>query len=364
MSRAELASRAEDPPRRRIYIWMAVSASLLLGLATWVLAATNPRPRAQLPPAAVVGPRVQASPVPLIPTKAQLLAVTAPRFGISSPHLPWSGSGFDQLADTAGKRPTMIEYFVNWTETYDPAPVQLAYAKGAVPVLSWEPWAGIRYGESQRAYALAKIYGGSYDSYITTFATKVRDAKWPVAIRLAHEMNGDWYPWSEQRSGNQEGEYIKAWRHVHDLFQKVQATNVIWVWSPNIVQPVADVDIESLYPGQSYVDWIGIVGYSVNETKAATVFDQTIKKIRTFTAKPLLITETGAQPGPDKASWTSDFFVWLARRTDVVGFIWFQYSMAEGGTADWRFDSDDRSLAAFKAGLAAARLADPLPTTS
>ena len=47
-------------------------------------------------------------------------------------------------------------------------------------------------------------------------------------------MNGSWFPWSEGVNGNRAGEYVAAWRHVHDIFTAVGATNVTWVWCPNV----------------------------------------------------------------------------------------------------------------------------------
>ena len=74
----------------------------------------------------------------------------------------------------------------------------------------------------------------SFDSYLRSWADGIRSLGYPVAIRFAHEMNGDWYPWCEKVNGNQPGDYVKAWRHVHDVFRPRGATNVIWVWSPNV----------------------------------------------------------------------------------------------------------------------------------
>ena len=47
-------------------------------------------------------------------------------------------------------------------------------------------------------------------------------------------MNGNWFAWMEGVNGNQPGEYVAAWRHVHDIFTAVGATNVSWVWCPNV----------------------------------------------------------------------------------------------------------------------------------
>jgi beta-mannanase len=266
----------------------------------------------------------------------------------------------DTLSAKAGAHPTMIQFFVKWTQGFRPDAVAMCYKQHALPLLSWEPWAGEKYGKSQPAFALRRITGGVYDAYIARFARGVRNQRWPVVIRFAHEMNGHWYPWSERQSGNRPGEYAQAWRHVHDIFTRVGATNVIWVWSPNIIRPVPQVSLHRLYPGDAYVDWVGMVGYGTGERVAGEVFDPTIQRIRTFTRKHLLITETGAEPGPEKAAWTASLFHWLRRHRDVVGFTWFEMSATQGGSADWRFSADLETQRAFHDGIVRSSLAPPI----
>jgi beta-mannanase len=49
-----------------------------------------------------------------------------------------------------------------------------------------------------------------------------------IKIYLAHEMNGNWYPWSRDAVPN---DYILAWRHVHDMFssKNLNSTRLQWV---------------------------------------------------------------------------------------------------------------------------------------
>ncbi|MBA1332297.1 endoglucanase, partial [Candidatus Endoriftia persephone str. Guaymas] len=56
-----------------------------------------------------------------------------------------------------------------------------------------------------------------------------------VYIRLAHEMNGDWYPWSARSVGENPADYIAMWRHVHDAATAIGLgrEHVQWVWSVN-----------------------------------------------------------------------------------------------------------------------------------
>ena len=56
----------------------------------------------------------------------------------------------------------------------------------------------------------------------------------PFFLRWGHEMNSDRFPWSEDANGNRRGEFVQAWRHIHDIFTSVGASNVSWVWCPNV----------------------------------------------------------------------------------------------------------------------------------
>ncbi|MFF0293501.1 glycoside hydrolase family 26 protein [Kitasatospora sp. NPDC004615] len=281
-------------------------------------------------------------------------------FGVSTQESPFSSAEVTSVQQSAGAAPSMTEYFVQWNQEFDPKAITAAYGHGTLPVLAWEPWAGTELGKDQPDYALSTITGGKHDDYINRFAQAVATQKWPVAIRFAHEMNGSWYPWSEQANGNHAGDYVQAWRHVHDLFKAAGATNVIWVWSPNILRPVPDIDITKLYPGDQYVDWAGMVGYGTNEERTAdATFGPTLDLLRSISSKPILITETGREPNSMlKPVWISDFFAWLAKQPDVVGFIWFQRNKSQGAEANWRFDDTTPSLRAFSNGLRQITLAD------
>jgi len=339
---------------------MSANAVILVALTIWVL-----RPESTGSDIAFEDVMAQAAPSgeapaePTPPTKEEILAIDGVRFGLSAPQVPYSRTELATLSKAAGAAPTVLQFFLKWNQNLRPEAIALAYEAGALPVISWEPWEGPKAGENQPKYALSKIASGKHDAYITQFAETVRDQGYPVGLRFAHEMNGHWYPWSERRSGNEKGDYVKAWRHVHDTFQKVGATNVIWIWSPNILRPVPNVSLKALYPGDKYVDWAAMVGYAVQESTAAAVFEPTIRAIARFTDKPILITETGAQPSSRKTRWITDFFSWLREQENLVGFIWFEFSVEQGGTADWRFSADTRYAKAFRQGMSTVPLAPP-----
>ncbi|GAA1069460.1 MULTISPECIES: glycoside hydrolase family 26 protein [Kitasatospora] len=355
----------------RLRVWMAGNLALLCVLTYGVmsaLAAQAGGPRyAGLGQSAgvpaleeLLRPEKKAHPMP---DRAVFAKPNGKYFGVSTVESPWSGAELQRIKQSSGAWPTMSEYFVRWNADFDPAAVKAAYDHGTLPVLAWEPWAGEEAGgDDQPEYRLSTIIDGTHDAYIHAFARGVAQQRWPLAIRFAHEMNGTWYPWSEQKNGNRRGQYVQAWRHVHDIFAQEGATNVIWVWSPNILRPVPDVDLAALYPGDDYVDWAGMVGYGTNSERTADeTFGPTLDALRGVTKKPVLITETGRETSSAyKPAWTSDFFAWLAKQPDVIGFIWFQRNADQGAKANWRFDETTAALRAFSNGIRQIKLADGL----
>jgi beta-mannanase len=176
-------------------------------------------------------------------------------------------------------------------------------------------------------------------------------------------MNGDWYPWgtqSDNPDGNSPADYI-AWRHVHDIFTSVGATNVRWLWSLNITYQAA-TPASAIYPGDSYVDWVGIDGYNTGSPwkSAAALLDETYNAITAVTNKPMLIAETAsAETGGDKGSWITQTFDNDIPTTmpAVRGIIWFD---ADEGI-DWRVNSSASSLAAYRAVVASPSYEGALP---
>jgi len=92
------------------------------------------------------------------------------------------------------------------------------------------------------------------NEYLRQFARMARAAEVPVFLRFASEMNGDWVRWH----GNPKL-YIEKWRIVANVMRE-EAPNVAMVWTPNSV-PVTN--IKEYYPGDNYVDWVGVNLYSV-----------------------------------------------------------------------------------------------------
>jgi mannan endo-1,4-beta-mannosidase len=280
-------------------------------------------------------------------------------------------SEVDQIGTATGKLPNSVSFFAGWDQPFRTDAIVNAWRRRMLPIITWEsrPHNTAMTSESDNAvdsrYRLSSIIAGDFDAYLDKWAASVKKLGLPIGLRLDHEMNGSWYPWSEQANGNEPGEFARAWRHVHDRFTAVGASNVIWIWSPNVIGNLKDVDLAGLYPGSDYVDWLGLGGYYRKPIpgKPAT-FDNTcaesLAALRAIDSKPILLSEIGCtETGGNKPAWIRSLFEALPKQPDIIGFSWFNQPVTAipigqklPVTNDWRIDSTPRALAAFRAGIA------------
>jgi beta-mannanase len=277
-------------------------------------------------------------------------------FGVSIDRPAATLDGFEEAA---GKRVALVSSYVSLASTHlDTGFADAVWSRGAVPMVTWEPWPDGRLGPRQPQFALRRFLEGDYDGRLREWAESARDWGRPMLLRFAPEMNGDWNSWSPGTNGNTAREYVAVWRHAHDLFAEAGARNVEWVWSPNVETPTS-TPLRDLYPGDAYVDWVGVDGYNWGSSRPGmrwqsfrSVFGTTLRAVTKLTSKPVILTEVAStEIGGKKSAWIRDFLSQLRSYPSVVGFVWFQFDKE----TDWRVDSSMSSRTAFVAGLAQPR---------
>jgi hypothetical protein len=271
------------------------------------------------------------------------------------------------FANLTGKAPSLL----NWSSPFYNASYCPGYCPfvttnfdrvrsyGALPFFSWNTSPGTG------AFTDAAIATGSQDSYINTWATAAKVWGHPLFLRFDWEMNGSWIPWGVGANGNTAADFVAMWRHVHDLFVAAGATNVSWVWCPNIDTYNKLAPLTSLYPGSAYVDWTCLDGYNWGTNPAGNAngwvsFDQTFHN--TYHAivdtiapdKPMVIGETeSTEYGGSKAAWLTDMLSTQLPQNypDIGGFLVMEKGGAECDNMDWPIESSTAATAAFKAGI-------------
>jgi len=228
-------------------------------------------------------------------------------------------------------------------------------AAGVIPFFSWST-AG---AGGSPLVTDAQVAAGALDGYITAWARAAKAWGHPFFLRFDWEMNGSWFPWGVGRHGNTAADYVAMWRHVHDIFTSVGATNVTWVWCPDADPTDSFANLATLYPGNRYVDWTCLDGYNEGRpwTSFAREFGSTYEKITGPIApsKPVFIGEVASttRGSRSKARWIIGMFGDLATRfAQVRGVQWFdQYESTDGGPADWPIETSTADEAAFANGI-------------
>lgn len=116
--------------------------------------------------------------------------------------------------------------------------------------------ANTREGRDQIASTLNAVAAGDYDQPYRRVARRLIEGGYADAIiRLGHEFNGSWAPWSSRTN---EAEFIAAWRHVHDVFAE-ESSDFEFDWTA--MRPSWEEWGEQAYPGDDYVDIVGLDVY-------------------------------------------------------------------------------------------------------
>ena len=230
---------------------------------------------------------------------------------------------------------------------------------GAIPFLSWSSATSDQPVTHQPQFTLKKLINGRFDSYIRNWAEAAAEWGHPFFLRFDWEMNGFWFPWNAGINGNTAGEYVKAWKHVHDIFTKAGATNANWVWCPNIALIKRLKGFRKFYPGNRYVDWTGLDGFNWGDTRNSAgwqtfshVFSSSYKELQGFAAsKPVLIGETASdERGGSKANWIKETFQVIPKQFPKIrGLVW--YDEIDQGMK-WPIESSRSSERAFQKAIA------------
>ncbi len=287
-----------------------------------------------------------ATPVP--PTD-NTLGNTPPRSLKWGFYAGWEPEPILALEQLLGKSPDHIAVFIHWgNENQFPARLSsLTKDRGKTLIIFWEATDYTATTTEQPRFSYDAILRGDWDAYMRAFAADAQTYGAPVVLIPFSEMNGDWFPWSGTRNGNTPEKAILAYRHVHDMF--TNAENVKFGWAPNndSFPERPENSIEKYYPGDTYVDYVGVNGFNFGDPWQTfdEMFRAPLALLATYN-KPIYIFSFASAAGVNKPVWVTETFTKdIFKYPKVEGWIWFN----ENKERDWRIDSEQETLTAFKA---------------
>jgi mannan endo-1,4-beta-mannosidase len=283
------------------------------------------------------------------PQAATLPASPASYLGVYAPGAPATYQQVADFAKAAGRQPNLVGYYSGWAERFAASFAQQIHGHGAVPIVQIDP----------SLANIPAITAGTYDRYLRSYAKSVRDFGYPVVIGFGHEMNASWYSWGYRRVPPRT--FVAAWQHIVTLFRGQGADNVTWLWTINADRSNA-VPVASWWPGARYVTWVGIDGYYYRPSDTFNrVFGHTLNEVRTFTRKPVLLSETAVGPRAGQSVKIANLFRGM-RHYKTLGLVWFDIAQHHGiYHQDWRIQDNPAAESAFRLGAATLTLAGRNP---
>ncbi|MFN2544681.1 MAG: glycoside hydrolase family 26 protein [Actinomycetota bacterium] len=246
-----------------------------------------------------------------------------------------------------GRKLDVDHHYYGWDDAF-PGPLdEWDVSLGRIPLISW------------LGTDLDEILSGVDDPLIHARAADVRDFGAQLFLAWGWEMNLSWTSWggaqnNDPGSSNGPLKYAAAYRHIHDIFVQEGATNAVWVWTVNheSVPRGRWNAVENYYPGDDYVDWVGIDGYNWGDsqtwsrwTSFADIFGDVYDAYASN--KPIMIVEVGStESGGSKAAWIADTMTELASvYPAIAGFVWFDADKEQ----DWRPNSSVTAFETYRA---------------
>jgi len=255
-----------------------------------------------------------------------------------------------QFENNLGINFDSAKIYLDWDDPFPNKIAQNLKSHGTILEITWEPQiggVGVIYSD---------VLNGDYDSYLNAFMTRVKLLDFNIRITLAPEMNGDWAPWGVGNNGNTPENFISFWQYVFKKFEDNNIDNVEWVWSPNVHYWGEKYTYLELFPGENYVDYLGLEGYNWGTSQSWSqwqtfyqVFYSSYKDLIKLSGKSILITEmASAEKGGSKAYWITKMFSDLSTIFPrIKGFTWFNMNKE----TDWRIESSNASKLAFINGV-------------
>ncbi|WP_017241235.1 glycoside hydrolase family 26 protein [Streptomyces sp. SS] len=194
-------------------------------------------------------------------------------------------------------------------------PDERALGRDRLLMLAWEStvWKEPHHaGYTETQLGWRNIASGRYDTEVID--PQIRRVKaYGKRVFLAFDQEAD----ARIKEGaGTPAEYVAAYRHLRDRFERLGADNVVWVWTVSGYLGSADA-MKRLYPGDDYVDWIGMDQYNYylcHGTEDWRDFDESQRpaydwlRENVSADKPVMLSEFSTAPDPRRPERQRDWY--------------------------------------------------------
>lgn len=235
--------------------------------------------------------------------------------------------------------------FLPWEDVFLPSLQEAedyTEARGRDLLVTIEPWTWTRDERNSPNVLRNGIEDGIYDDTMKTVCTALGGLDRPLTIRWAQEMDDEsgqfiWAGWEPE-------DYISAYRRMIDICREA-APEALFMWSP-----LGHEDMAEYYPGDSFVDVIGLSVFSLEPWEELAlgkaqsfddIFAPRYERALQF-EKPIVVAELGyVGDASHVAKWEGDVRSKGELYPELVAVVYFSqqevYPWPDGfGLPDWR----------------------------
>ncbi|MDI6765980.1 MAG: glycosyl hydrolase [Bacteroidota bacterium] len=282
---------------------------------------------------------------------------------------------FEKLS---GKHIVWVYFSNNWIKNikFPKSQVRITSRAGSIPYIRMMPRTTFDQGVPDPVYSMQRIIDGDFDASLTQWAIDAKTTNIPLIIEFGTEVNGSWFPWNGAWNGGSvttdygdpnlpDGpeRFRDAYRHIINIFRTQNVQNITWVFHVNAGSFPAEAwnSMAAYYPGDDYIDWIGVSVYGPqvpgNDWQSFTdILDGAYPELTTISVtKPLAVLEFGAveQGIPEeKAQWVRDALQAIKSnrypRIKAISYWHSKWRNADRSISNLKIDSSPAVLSAYK----------------
>ncbi len=215
----------------------------------------------------------------------------------------------------AGKDIVWAYFSNNWTEgiRFPSEAVRTISSTGKIPFIRLMPRTRFEEYVADPLFSMQKIIDGDFDDELIQWAKDAAGTGIPLLAEFGTEVNGSWFPWNGLYNGAGETDaygdtsvpdgperFRDAYRHIVDICRENGATNITWFFHLDADSDPMEAwnDFENYYPGDDYIDWIGVSVYGPQEKgdeyrEFSETLDEVYQRMTELTDKPMAILEFG-----------------------------------------------------------------------
>ncbi len=224
---------------------------------------------------------------------------------------------------------------------------------GSVPYIRLMLWSEIIRYDADPVFAQQAIIDGDFDADLEAWCEAGRDFGTALIVEYGTEVNGEWFPWNGLYNGGGTTDgygdpsypdgperFRDAYRHIIQVCRDAGAENITWVFHVNDGDwPREDWNaFENYYPGDEYIDWLGLSIYGAQTPTSewcddlTAMMDEFYPRLTALAPdKPIIIAEfaiTANSPLAAPGDWARAALTSIlsGRWPRLIGFSWWDES--------------------------------------